>query len=275
MKVKHILLATVFSGTAIAGTPVLAQDGLLDGWSGSASLGAVITDGNSDSRNISGSANVVKQQDVWRHTAFGSTYNAENNDIQSADRAELGYKLDRDISDVMYVFGRIRFDYDNFGNIDDRVSGVVGLGRSFLDDGKQTLSGEIGIGAHSTNYISLDPSATPTVDATGAPLVGPDGLPVLTPSSDILDALDDSGAVLYGGLNYSNILSEVLTFNSVFSFEIADSNTATTWDNSLGIKLSDRISLSLGLLNRTNSDIVGQLGSNTDTATRISFVYGI
>ncbi len=277
MKTKNVFLTTAISGAVIFGAPALAQDGLLEGWSGSASLGAVITNGNSDSRNITGSASVVKQQDLWRHTAFGSTYKAENNDIETADRFDLGYKLDRQFTDIFYGFGRLRYDTDDFGNIEDRVSGIVGVGRTFIDDGKQGLRGEIGIGGHSTNYISLDPSANdPTLDATGAQIFDPvTNLPVFNATPDALDSLDDSGAVLYGGLNYTNILNEIVTFYSVFSFEIAESNTYTTWDNSLAVKLSDNISLSLGILNRNNTDIVGPLGSNNDTATRISFVYGI
>ncbi len=272
MNVKHTLISAVLTGAVVAGTPALAQDSMLDGWSGSAGLGAVITAGNSDTRNISGSANVTKQTGIWRHTAFGSTYSAENNDLETANRFDLGYKLDRQINELMYGFGRLRYDSDDYGNIDGRFSGVVGVGRQFLDDGKQTLNGEIGIGAHSTDYI-IPNGATSQIDITGAPVLDPvTGDPVLTPGSG---TADDSGAVLYGGLNYSNILSEILTFNSVFTFEAADSNTYTVWDNSLGVKLSDRISLSLGLLSRSNSDIEGELGEKTDTATRISFVYGI
>lgn len=271
MNVKHTLVSAVLTGALVAGTPALAQDGVLDGWSGSAGFGAVITAGNSDTSNISGSASVSKQVDVWRHTAFGSTYKAETDGEKSADRFELGYKLDRQINDVMYGFGRLRYDSDpTFGNIDGRFSGVVGVGRKLLDDGKQTLDGEIGIGAHSTEYAGLE-----ITEETSTEIDPVTNLPVVTvPSVSGLTG-DDSGAVLYGGLNYSNKLNDMVSFNSNFSFEAADSNTLTVWDNAFGIKLSDRISLSLGLLNRSNSDIVGSGGSKTDTATRLSFVYGI
>lgn len=280
MKVKYTLISAVISGALLAGAPAQAEDpisDLLEGWSGSAGLGAVITAGNSDTRNISGSASVTKTKGVWNHTAFGSTYSAENNDVETANRFDLGYKLDRQINEVMYGFGRLRYDSDDYGNIDGRFSGVAGVGRNFLDDGKQTLSGEIGLGAHSTEYLSLDPSASvQSVDAAGVQQFDPvTNLPIFDATADALTSLDDSGAIVYGGLKYSNILSDLVTFNSVFNFEAADSNTYTVWDNSLGIKVSDRISLSLGLLSRNNTDIVGPAGETTDTATRISFVYGI
>lgn len=222
------------------------SDSLSSDWSGSAGFGAVITGGNSDTQNLAGSINVSKRDDIWRHNAFGSLYKAESNDIESANRFDLGYKLDRDINDIMYGFGRLRYDSDDYGNIDGRFTGVVGVGRTFINTGKVMFNGEAGIGAHQTDYL--------------VPVNGED---------------DADGAVFYLGLNYANQISENLTFNSIFNAEVADSNTYTVWDNSLSFQLSDRVSLNVGLSNRSNSDITGELGKKTDTTTRWSINYGI
>ena len=222
------------------------SDSLSGDWSGSAGFGAVLTGGNSDTQNLAGSINVSRRDDIWRHNAFGSLYKAESNDIESANRFDLGYKLDRDINEIMYGFGRLRYDSDDYGNIDGRFSGIVGVGRTFIDDGKVSLNGEAGIGAHQTEYMTA-------VDGE--------------------DSAD--GAVFYLGLGYQNQLMENLTFNSIFNAEVADSNTYTVWDNSLSFKLSDRVSLNVGLMSRANSDIVGVLGKKTDTTTRWSINYGI
>jgi len=267
-KIAPLSLVTAIAfNIPVAGSAV-AQEDLFDGWSGSASIGAFLTSGNSDTRNIAGSYSVGKQVDLFRHTAFGSIYNAENNDVETANRFDLGYKLDRQISDTMYGFGRLRYDSDDYGNIDGRFSGVVGVGQEFVDDGKQKLSGEIGVGGHKTEFLSLNPVLSDdTLDEFGFPLPDPNQTP--------LESLDDDGFTLYTGVTYRNALSENLTFNSLLNAEASDSNTYTVWDNSLGIRVSDRVSISLGLLSRHNSDIVGPRGENTDTATRISFVYGI
>lgn len=281
MKTFKTLSNLALTGALLSGGPALAQSELLDGWSGSAGISAILTAGNSDTQNLGGSVNVSKQQNVWTHNAFGSIYNAENNDVETANRFDLGYKIDRQFNDLMYGFGRLRYDSDDYGNIDGRFSGVVGVGRRFIQDQKQSLSGEIGIGGHSTDYISLTPVTVDQVevDDAGVFVLDGNGLPVVTQIPDAsvepLESLSESGATLYGGLKYSNILSDMLTFNSAFTFEAADSNTYTVWDNSLNIAVSDRISLALGLLTRSNSDIVGPLNEKTDTATRISFVYGI
>lgn len=222
------------------------SDSLSSDWSGSAGFGAVVTGGNSDTQNLAGSINISKRDDIWRHNAFGSLYKAESNDIESANRFDLGYKLDRDINDIMYGFGRLRYDSDDYGNIDGRFTGVVGVGRTFINTGKVMFNGEAGIGAHQTDYL--------------VPVNGED---------------DADGAVFYLGLNYANQISENLTFNSIFNAEVADSNTYTVWDNSLGFQLSDRVSLNVGLSNRSNSDITGELGKKTDTTTRWSINYGI
>lgn len=215
-------------------------------WTGSAGFGAVVTAGNSDTQNIAGSINIAKRDDIYRHNAFGSIYKAEANDVESANRFDLGYKLDRDINDTMYGFGRLRYDSDDYGNIDGRFSGVVGVGRTFISNERVTFHGEAGIGAHKTDYID--------------PVNGNN---------------EDDGAVFYAGLGYSNNISETITFNSVLNLEMADSNTYSVWDNTLSFRVSDRISLNLGLLSRANSDITGPRGEKTDTTTRWSISYGI
>ncbi len=263
MKTKLTLISTVVAGAMLAGNPAFAQSQWLEGWSGSAGLGLLVTTGNSETDNFNASLNLSKQQGVWRHSAFGSAFRAESNDERTANRYDLGYKLDRNFSDTLYGFGRLRFDTDDFGNIDSRLTGVVGVGKHFFDDGKQAFSAEIGLGVTDITFINEDADGLPleegAVDANGLPLVIPE---------------DDGGAVLYGSARYSNVLNERVTFNSIFSFEAADVNTLTVWDNSLNIGLSDRVSLALGILTRNNSDIEGALGENTDTATRVSIAIG-
>lgn len=270
MNTKLTLISAVAGCALFAGGPAIAQTDLLDGWSGSASLGALFTSGNTDSTNVNGSASVSKQIDVWNHTAFGSTYTAESNDEETANRFDLGYKIDRQFNDSMYGFGRLRYDSDDYGNIDGRFTGVVGVGKKLLDDGKMSLSGEMGIGAHKTEFIE-DPGTVTVGTGEFDPLTG---FEILNVNTDNVEGTDADGAVLYLGLNYSNILSDTLTFNSVLNIEAADINTLAVWDNSLNVLLSDRISLSLGLLTRTNSDL-GDDYEATDTATRINIVYGI
>ena len=272
MKLK-LTLASAITGFALCATgPAMAQFELLDGWSGSASLGFLFTSGNSENTNVNGSASVTKQINLWSHTAFGSVFVAEANDVDTAERFELGYKLDRQFTDTLYGFGRFRYDTDEFGNIDNRYSLIAGVGNKFLDDDRQFFSAEVGIGYTLTEFDRpLD--AEPFDDT---PQIGADGLPiVVVPPTFDDDDLEDDGVVLYGAANYSNKLSDILTFNSVFTIEIADVNTLTVWDNSLLVALSERISLSFGILTRNNSDIEGALGDNTDTATRANIVVGL
>lgn len=242
-EVKDVLDPTKVGMTSNRGD---LSDATTSAWSGSAGFGAVITGGNSDTQNLAGSINVSRRDDIWRHNAFGSLYKAESNDVESANRFDLGYKLDRDINELMYGFGRLRFDSDDFGNIDGRLTGIAGVGRTFINTGRVVFNGEAGIGGHQTDYLE--------------PVDG---------------ELDADGAVFYLGLNYANQITETLTFNSVFNAELADSNTYTVWDNSLGFQVSDRVSLNLGLLSRANSDIVGSEGKKTDTTMRWSINYGI
>ena len=272
MNTKLTLVSAIAGGALLICGPATAQLDLLSGWSGSASIGALATTGNSESTNLVGSANITKEFGPWAHTAFGNTFSAENNDIETASRFELGYKLERFFTDTFYAFGRGRFDSDDFANIDSRYSIVAGAGNTFLDDGQQTLSAELGVGFMRADYIApFDQFELAVEEET---LVEGQISPLSTPAAPG-DREEDDGAVLYGAVNYSNNFRENLTFNSNFNFETSSSNTLTVWDNSLNIALSESIALSLGFLIRNNADIIGSLGDNTDTATRISIVYGI
>ena len=252
---KNQLLTLAPVALALVSVNALGQDELTANWSGSAGVGAVVTDGNSDTSSISGTFNVGRKQGVWTHGAFGSIYQAEQNGVDSADRTEIGYQLDRNFDPVTYGFGRLRYDTDEFGNIDSRLSAIVGVGRTFVDDGRQTFKGEIGLGYTTAEFLSLDPDNDPTTEN--------------------LDTLEQDDGLVFIGLNYQIALTDSLSFNSDFSTEIADVNTLTVWNNSLNFKVSDRFSVSFGLLTRSNSDIVGALGEKTDTVTTLNLVYGI
>ena len=140
-------LISLFAGSlSLVGASNVQAQGLASGWSGSAGLSAIFTDGNTETRNIAGNLNVAKQSGLWRHSGFASLFNAESNDVDNGDRVEVGYKLDRNLNRLTYIFGRLRYDYDDFSNIDSRFSGAVGLGRILIRTPKIYFNAEVGIG---------------------------------------------------------------------------------------------------------------------------------
>ena len=92
------LLATTALGFA---TTANAQDG----WSGEASVAGSKTTGNTETTDLGIALNVQKESDLWRHTVRGSADFARVSGVNNKERFTLGYQLDRDITDRLYVFG--------------------------------------------------------------------------------------------------------------------------------------------------------------------------
>ncbi len=250
---KATTLAAVVAALFITQTAV-AEEPLTRTWSGSASLGGFVTSGNTENSSTTGAITLAKRSDNWTHNLTGSVYLAEENDVETAERTELAYRIDRYISNSTFVFGRVGYDTDDFANIDERTSLLLGVGRTFFDTEKRTFSASVGVGTQSTDLISLD------ADGDG---------------TDEIDSLSSDDTVYYLGLDYRNRLRENVSFNSVLSMELSDLNTLTIWDNSLSLAVSDRFSIAFGILTRDNSDIVGVRGENTDTSTTLRLIYGI
>ncbi|MFK7994672.1 MAG: hypothetical protein AB8B87_11080 [Granulosicoccus sp.] len=78
---RRFYAVTVVIGTLLYSSAALAQDdkksmldSAFDGWSGTASLGATSSTGNSKSSNINGSVRLGKTIERWEHLVFGSIF---------------------------------------------------------------------------------------------------------------------------------------------------------------------------------------------------------
>lgn len=236
-------LSIVLAGALSLATTAVAETDVEEGkWSGSASLGGIVTSGNTDNQSITGSIGVSRRSGDNSHNVFGSIYRAEENGVDSADRSELGYSFDRYFDDPLFWFARLRYDTDTFSNIDSRSSVVIGMGSTFIDNEIHTLTGRGGVGFGQTEFV--------------------DG------------SEDTDGTVVFTGLEYQAKLGDALSFHSSLTTELSN-NTLTIWDSSLRYSVSDSFSVSLGYLRRDNGDVEGELGETVDTITSLNLIYGI
>jgi putative salt-induced outer membrane protein len=233
----------VLAGSLSLVTTVAAETEVEDGkWSGSASLGGIVTSGNTDNQSITGSIGVSRRSGDNSHSFFGSIFRAEEDGVESADRSEIGYSFDRYFDDPLFWFARLRYDTDTFSNIDSRSSVVIGMGSTFIHNDMHTLTGRGGIGFGETEFVD---------------------------NSESVD-----GTVVFAGLEYQAKLGESLSFHSSLTTELS-TNTLTIWDSSLRYSVSDSFSVSLGYLRRDNGDVEGELGETVDTITSLNLIYGI
>jgi len=123
---KIILLATAISLCTSAAAN--AQSGLTQGWSGEASANGSRTTGNTDTLDFGLGLRLQKEAGPWTHNFRANADFGEVDDQSTRERFELGYQIDRDINDRLYVFGNGDWFSDEFGPFQDGYFAGAGLG---------------------------------------------------------------------------------------------------------------------------------------------------
>ncbi|MGJ8564241.1 MAG: DUF481 domain-containing protein [Alphaproteobacteria bacterium] len=98
------------------------------GWSGEASLAGSKTTGNTKTTDIGAAVKLKKESDLWRHKFNASADYGKVSGAQNKNRFDLGYQLDRDLNDRLYVYGNGSYFQDEFGAYKDGYFIGTGLG---------------------------------------------------------------------------------------------------------------------------------------------------
>lgn len=268
---KQIGAAVVLGALAI--TSVHAQnagESLIQGWSGTATLGANSITGNTEANNVNAGIRLGKTVGKWEHLVFGSYFKgdatslveAENDDgtpltipvngqdVQvfetinsgNSDRLAIGYQPRFYWRPRTYFFGVVDYERDRPANIDLGSRQLVGVGHKFYSNASGFLSAEAGVGNRALEQVFGD---------------------------------ELSGGILYFGANYLNRINDNVTFNADFRADSGSDNTYTDIGLGLAFKLSERLAVKLAHQTRNNSDVTNPSllsSSNSDNSTSINLV---
>ncbi|MEM7310130.1 MAG: DUF481 domain-containing protein [Planctomycetota bacterium] len=147
------------------------------GWTGSASAGATLTRGNSETLNIGLTFDAEKRTDEDRWT-FGSWFTLSEQTVKTVDETvpevnfndettakDYGARLqyDRFVNEELYWYANAGFEKDEIAQLQVRARGGFGAGYQFRDDEDFTLNGEAGLtyihedleGASPNDYVAL------------------------------------------------------------------------------------------------------------------------
>lgn len=275
-------VVTIFASSVVAFSPsASAQDqeesptsnvsSALNGWSGSAIIGATTSSGNSDTSNINGSIRLTKSVNRWDHVVFGTIFKGssaivvdvidpntsetvidENGNPQrtivrgdNSDRLALGYQPKYYLNKKTYAFGILDWEQDEPSNIDSAFRQVAGVGHRFYSDDSGFLSVEIGIGNKNTSLVSGD---------------------------------DINGGIGYLGLNFLNNVTEKVTFNADMRSDFGSDNTFVELGLGVSFKLSEKLALKISHFTRSNSDLTSSddlLNSSSDSVSSLNLVVDI
>lgn len=140
------LLRCALAVSLLSSLPAMA-DASKDGFGGEASLGALSTSGNTDTRSVNGKAALHYRDAAWKHAGRLAAVTAQQDDVTTDERYSAGYKLSYDFNANDYIFGSLDYDNDRFAGIAQRTTEAVGYGRRLLTMERHQLDVEIGAGA--------------------------------------------------------------------------------------------------------------------------------
>lgn len=116
-------------------------------WSNRADIGLVISNGNSDTRNLNTLVESTYKKALVQHHASLKLANEEAEEETTKDQIDLDYGYKRFISDRWFVAGNAEYFVDELKDIDSRITLGAGAGYQFWDATFSALSAEAGISA--------------------------------------------------------------------------------------------------------------------------------
>ena len=208
-------------------------------WAGKATLGYLATSGNTENSTLNSGFEVGYASGKWAHILTAAAISASENEVNTAEAYDLGWKSERKITDHDFLYGRLQWRKDNFGAYDTQFSQTVGYGRRLIDNDKHKLNVELGVGAR---------------------------------QSQLQFGGDENETIYTVGGYYRWQLSETAEFRQNLRTESGSSNTYTESVTAVSAKLLGNLALVASYTIKNNSD-VPPLTEKTDTYTALSLEY--
>jgi putative salt-induced outer membrane protein len=221
-------------------TVVQAQENDASGpWFGHVKFGYLATSGNTDNSNLNTGFQIGYEAASWVHTLDAFAINASEDNTTTAEAYELGWKSERNLSEVDFLFGRLNWRNDRFSAYREQFSQSVGYGRRLIDAAPHTLNAEIGVGAR---------------------------------QSERADGVKENDLIGRGGLYYKWQFSETAAFTQDFVVESGENNTYLESITAVTARLVGNLALVASYTIKDNSEAPAGTES-TDTYTAVSLEY--
>lgn len=221
-------------------SPLCAQEEESGPWSGTATLGYLATDGNTENTSLNSGFGVDYESGKWLHGFAAQAINATQEGDSTAESYIAGWKTEYSFTENNYAFLRVDWRKDRFSGYDQQLSETIGYGRRLLDTGVHVLNVEIGAGARQL---------------------------------DVADGTSESDVIARAGLDYLWQFSETAAFTQDFIVESGDTNTFLQSISAIKATLIGDLALVASYTIRNNSDVPAGL-EKTDTFTALSLEYG-
>lgn len=210
------------------------------GWTGSVSLGASASNGNTDTGDVSLGGRLRYGDGPWNHS-FGIAYEySDENGNQTKNQAYATYEANRYFTDQFYMFGIANASYDEFGT--NKIDTFLGFGPGYRAINTKTQTWRIQAGP-GVRYIE-DQFNVDTTEFAGI-----------------------------ASSRYFVRISETAFVSNDTDVLFSDKDTVVTNDLGVTVKVTDRLATRISLLTSWNSDPAPTKVS-TDNTLGMSLIYG-
>lgn len=257
---KSFALAAFSAAALIFSAPALAQDAEADAapdtieggaaWSGEGSLSAGYTTGNTETTDVGAGLKFTRDAHTWRQSGEFVVDYGETDGEETRNRLFGAGQVDRKFANERWsAYGRGSYEQDEFSGFDSRIFIGAGLGYQVFMGDKAFWTIEGGPG------YKIDEVQDVTVDG------------VLTPGGT------EESLAFRAGSRYAYHFNENVVFSNDTDVLYADVSTQVENRLALTAKLNGNLSarFSYDVSHETDPPIGAEA---TDTATRISLVYG-
>jgi len=233
------LRLTLIVAALTAPISLMAQEEIKSPWTGKATLGYLATSGNTENSTLNTGVEVGYTTGKWQHLANASAISASEDEVNTAEAYELGWKSEWNLTDTDFLFGRLDWRKDVFGAFDTQFSQTLGYGRRLIKTDEHLLNAEAGVGAR---------------------------------QSESQTGITENETIFRGGVYYKWQFSETAEFRQDLTAEAGSDNTYFESVSAISARLVGDLALVASYTVKHNTD-VPVLTDKTDTYTALSLEY--
>jgi putative salt-induced outer membrane protein YdiY len=209
-------------------------------WNAEVGVGILLTSGNTENKNLNGTANLGYEVKQWRETARLEVTRNRSDGVDTAERYFAQSKTDYKFDPDNYAFLLLNYEDDRFSGYDYQATESIGYGRSVLKGPSVKLDLETGVGSRQSKPIDTDETQS-------------------------------EGFIHLAGI-FDWTISEQATFREELSSDIGEDLTVTSSLTALTTQIVGNLAAKLAVRVRNISEVPPGI-EKTDTETTVNLVY--
>jgi putative salt-induced outer membrane protein len=225
-------------------------------WAAQAQLGLIVTSGNTTTKSGNAKFDLAHRMDRWTVGGGAAALYASTGQYSTQQDTKAHLQADLDLSPRIFWFSSARWDRNLYTGFAYQASIASGGGFKFVQTPATLLAGELGGGyrVEKPEILTTSPLGNVT-SRVGQPV--------------------QRDAVLQAGLNYSHSVTESTKVVNTLLVQYGASDTTTTDDLSLQVKVDASLALALGMELVNNTSPPPGSERHTDTVVTMNIVYAL